>query len=154
MATRNQKIGELGEQLVKQLARRDLGCFRCKRKNSLEQLPKNFKCADLICDFCGYLAQVKTTSVNDIDSFPNSILGAAWGPQKKRMDAGIYFPIFFVLISKKNEGEYSVYYLPADFQDEGIFIVRNPLSISARRAGWQGYNLNGKEIAKRVLRLR
>lgn len=61
------------------------------------RLPNNFKCADVICDFCGYLAQVKTARVRNVDSIPNTVLGAAWGPQKERMASAIYFPLFLVL---------------------------------------------------------
>lgn len=53
MATDKQKLGELGERYV-------IGnslCPRCKRARTLKLLPTNFKCADVICDFCGYLAQ-------------------------------------------------------------------------------------------------
>ena len=28
-------------------------CPRCKRSDTLVRLPPNFKCADIICDFCG-----------------------------------------------------------------------------------------------------
>jgi type II restriction enzyme len=48
----------------------------------------------VICDFCGYLAQVKTKALTKI---PATLAGAAWIPQKERMDAGIYFPLFLVL---------------------------------------------------------
>jgi type II restriction enzyme len=72
---------------------------------------------------------------------PKSVLGAAWGPQKERMDAGIYFPLFLVLKSVK---AFSIYYLPTDFQSERLFSPRSPLSDNAKRAGWQGfiYDLN------------
>jgi hypothetical protein len=72
-------------------------CPRCKRSKTLRKLPPNFRCADVICDFCGYLAQVKAANVKCVDEIPKTILGAAWGPQKERMDAGIYFPLFLVL---------------------------------------------------------
>lgn len=62
------------------------------------KLPNNFKCADVICDFCGYLAQVKTVRVRNVESVPNAVLGAVWGPKKDRMAAAIYFPLFLVLI--------------------------------------------------------
>ena len=91
MATAIQKLGDRGEALV----RRHFACLKCKRIGTLKPLIKNFKCADIICDFCGYLAQVKTNRVNDINTFPKSILGAGWLPQKERMDAGIFFCIFF-----------------------------------------------------------
>ena len=90
MATAIQKLGDRGEALV----RKHFACLKCKRTGTLKPLIKNFKCADIICDFCGYLAQVKTNRVNDISASPKSILAATWLPQKERMDAGIFFVIF------------------------------------------------------------
>ena len=52
------------------------------------------------------------------------------------MDAGIFFPIFFVFISKSNNRGFSVFYLPADLQNEAMFKKRAPLKLSAKRAGW------------------
>src|SRR3954454_19856941 len=49
MATARQQLGEFGEQRVV----KDCSCLRCKRPGSLLRLPPNFKCADVICDFCG-----------------------------------------------------------------------------------------------------
>jgi len=124
--------------------------MKCKRSKSLKKLPRNFKCADIICDFCGYLAQVKTHTVKDINKFPSKVLGAAWGPQKERMDAGIYLPLFVVL---KNEKQYSVFYLSSDLQTEKMVIKRKPLSTSAKRAGWQGYYLDGEVMKSFITRL-
>lgn len=112
MATKRQKLGEKGEILVT----KNCLCPKCKRESTLRRLPPNFKCADLICDFCGYLAQVKTARTKDIERIPRQILGAAWSVQKERMDAGIYFPLFLVLINYKSK--YSIYYLAADLPRE------------------------------------
>ena len=146
MTTGKQKLGEFGENLIC----KKFDCPKCKRANTLKRLPPNFKCSDIICDFCGYLAQVKTKTVSDINQFPSTILGAAWKPQKDRMDAGIYIPLFIVL---KDENKYSVFYLPSDLQTEEMFIARKPLSSSAKRAGWQGYYFDGKLIQNYITRL-
>ena len=135
MATSKQVLGQWGETLVAKKS----ACPRCKRTYSLRRLPTNFKCADIICDFCGYLAQVKTLTVRDVSRPPSSILGAAWKPQRARMKAGIYFPLFIVL---RNGKKYSVYYLATEFQHPTIFKKRRPLSTTARRAGWQGFTYN------------
>lgn len=117
----------------------------------MRSLPPNFKCADVICDFCGYLAQVKTKSWKGTlpESCPPTILGAAWGPQKQRMDAGVYFSLFIVL---ENEiGVMSVYFLPRDLQTKEMFVPRKPLSENARRAGWQGFRIDAsKALAEPV----
>ena len=146
MPTDKQKLGVLGEDLVV----KNLICQKCKKKKTLKKLPMNFKCADLICDFCGFLAQVKSSNVKNINNLPNSILGAAWKPQQERMDAGIYFPLYLVLINGKN---YSVFYLAADLQSKDIFIPRKPLSASAKRAGWQGFMYNISKIKNHFVRL-
>lgn len=146
MSTDKQKTGEFGEKLII----KKFDCPKCKNRKTLKLLPPNFKCADIVCDFCGYLAQVKTKNVSDIDVVPNTILGAAWEPQKERMDAGIYFPLFLVLKKAKKR---SIFYLPADLQSEKMFIRRKPLSPNAKRAGWTGYNIDGKEVSKFAVRL-
>ena len=146
MRTNKQLLGDFGENLII----KKFNCPKCKRIKSLKKLPQNFKCADIICDFCGYLAQVKTKTVSDIEKFPSKVLGAAWGPQKERMDAGIYFPLFVVL---KNGRNYSVFYLSSDLQTEEMFIKKKPLSKNAKRAGWQGFYFDGELMKKFISRL-
>lgn len=112
------------------------GCPKCKRPRTLRALPPNFRCADVICDFCGYLAQVKAATVDDVNHPPARVLGAAWGPQRDRMEAGIYFPLFLVLVNGRRR---AIYYLSADLQSAQLYEPRTPLSANARRAGWQGF---------------
>jgi len=56
------------------------------------------------------------------------------------MEAGIYFPLFLVLVEPK--GQKAVFYLSADLQSPELFEERKPLSGTARRAGWQGFYYN------------
>lgn len=133
MPTRFQETGAIGENLV--AAR--CPCPRCKRRRTLRRLPTNFKCADVICDFCGYLAQVKTKNVRTVEALPSQIAGAAWSVQRDRMRAGIYFPIFLVL--RTPERRSAIYYIPVEFQDHTMFKAKRKLSPSAKRAGWQGF---------------
>src|SRR5512134_2108283 len=105
MATARQLLGAKGEKLV--VAR--CSCPGCKRRRTLRRLPPNFKCADVICDFCGYLAQVKAAKVRNVDRLEKRILGAAWGPQKERMDSGIYFSLFYVQMSDTKR--FAIFYL-------------------------------------------
>ncbi len=146
MRTNKQLLGDFGENLII----KKFNCPKCKRIKSLKKLPQNFKCADIICDFCGYLAQVKTKTISNIEKFPSKVLGAAWGPQKERMDAGIYFPLFVVLKKGRN---HSVFYLSSDLQTEEMFIKRKPLSKNAKRAGWQGFYFDGELMKKFISRL-
>lgn len=149
MATEKQIAGEIGEKLVAQTC----PCPRCKRRKTLKRLPANFKCADLICDFCGFLAQVKSCTVKDPASPPDTVLGAAWSPQKERMEAAIYFPLYIVALAKEGSGK-AIYYLSADLQEPNMFDPRNPLGPTARRANWQGFNYRLADFRDRLVRLR
>jgi type II restriction enzyme len=135
-------LGEKGEMLV---AKKCL-CPKCKRQRTLRRLPPNFKCADVICDFCGYLAQVKTHTTSTVNELPARLLGAAWKVQKDRMRAGIYFPLFIVQIDER--GRNSIFYLSADLQTPGMFLPRKPLSSKARRAGWKGFVYDFKKVSR------
>ena len=148
MATERQELGKFGEERVVS----ECVCPSCKRKRTLVRLPTNFKCADVICDFCGYLAQVKTATKADISVVPSQVMGAAWGPQQDRMQAGIYFPLFLVL-TPKDWQEYAIYYLSADLQQPEIFVPRKPLSASAKRTGWQGFNYRFGPVVTSFVRL-
>jgi len=149
MTTQRQQLGDFGESRVSQ----NCCCPRCKRKKTLVRLPKNFKCADIICDFCGYLGQVKTATAQDISAIPKKILGAAWEPQRKRMDAGIYFPLFLVLATESLE-QYAIHYLSADLQQPEMFVPRKPLSPNARRAGWTGFMYDLEPVHSSFVRLK
>lgn len=133
MPTAKQTLGNFGEYAVS----KHCSCPKCKRSSTLKRLPSNFKCADIICDFCGYLAQVKTSSSKNINDIPRKIPGAAWQPHLDRMEAGIYLPLFLVLVEPSSS--FAIYYLAADLQKQDMYLVRKPLSTSARRAGWQGF---------------
>jgi Dam-replacing family len=148
MATQRQILGLFGEERVV----KDCSCPRCKRPKTLVRLPTNFKCADIICDFCGYLAQVKAASVRDTGALPKAVLGAAWGPQKERMDASVFFPLYLVLVGGKRS--YSIFYLSADLQTPEMFRPRVPLSANARRAGWQGFIYDLESVRSSFVRLR
>ena len=85
-----------------------------------------------------------------MDELPSKILGGAWKPQKERMDSGIYFPLFIVL---KNDKKFSIFYLSADLQEEKMFLKRNKLSKDAKRAGWQGFYIDGNFVKLYASRL-
>jgi type II restriction enzyme len=132
MPTAKQEFGASGEILVA----KSCSCPKCKKSKTFKRLPPNFKCADVICDFCGFLAQVKAINVENIERVPTSVLGAAWGPQNERMSQGIYMPLYLVLQSGNSR---SIFYLPTDLQLPEMFKPRRPLSETAKRAGWQGF---------------
>lgn len=143
--TARQQLGDFGERLVVQTC----ACPKCKRMRTLRQLPNNFRCADVICDFCGYLAQVKASTSRNLRP-PKRLLGAAWGPQTERMAAGIYFPLFLVLRDGRRS---SILYLSADLQTPDLFEARAPLGPNARRKGWKGFVYKLDAIQDRLVRL-
>ena len=140
------ELGNWGEELVVKKA----GCPKCKKISTLKKLVQNFKCADLICEFCGFIAQVKTKHTKNIEILPKSILGAAWGPQQARMAAGIYTSLYVVLTNTKH---YTIFFIPAELQIPEMFVPRKPLSETAKRAGWQGFRIDTELTANRFVKI-
>ncbi len=135
MATKLQELGKHGERIVI----RYCACPRCKRSKTLKKLVTNFKCADIICDFCGFIAQVKTSRVSDINKLPSKLPAGNWLSQKERMDAGIYISLYIVLVKRDDWMKFTISYLASELQSSEMFIPRKPLSERAKRAGWQGF---------------
>jgi Dam-replacing family len=144
MATARQHLGSKGEQAVSS----NVPCPRCNRARHLAKLQANFQCADLICKFCGYLAQGKATTLADgPDELPKRILGAAWGPQHEQIVAGIYHGLYIVGYSPSG-GLVRIDYVPAHILQTcpEVFEPRNPLGATAKRAGWRGFNYNLEKL--------
>ena len=140
MATARQALGLRGEKAVAQ----HVPCPRCNRRRHLSTLPTNFQCADLICKFCGFLAQVKAVTLKDgSDEFPTRILGAAWGPQHEQIVAGIFHGLYLVGFSTTKR-LVRIDYVPAHVlqASPNVFEPRKPLSGTAKRAGWTGFYYN------------
>lgn len=136
MVSEKKTLGDAGEKLIAKL----VICPKCKR-GDLRLLRQNFKCADLICEFCGFLAQVKSKHVSQLpDQFNGNLLGGAWKPQEERMDAGIYFSLYIVLVDEDNRYA-RIFFLPQELQTRDTFQPRKPLGENAQRAGWQGFNI-------------
>src|SRR4051812_14615289 len=136
--TARQDLGKKGEEAV----RRNVACPRCRKQKTLTALPVNFQCADLICKFCGFLAQVKATTLAT-DQLPDRILDAAWGPQHEQILAGIFQPLFIAGFDRRGV-LVRIDFVPAHIlqASPSAFEPRQPLSPSARRAGWQGFVYN------------
>ena len=98
------------------------------------------------------MAQVKTTKRKNINDVPDKLLGAAWGPQKERMDAGIYFPLFIVLVNEGTKRR-RIFYLSADLQTPEMFVPRKQLSKEAKRAGWRGFYYDMAQAREGLVRI-
>ena len=131
--TEHQLLGELGEKTVVKFC----ACPRCKRGGTLKRLGTNFKAADVVCDFCGFTAQVKAVARTLGAGLPRFLLGASWPVQLERMESHIFLPLYIVLVADGKPQK--VFYVPADLQTPAMFKSRNPLRETAKRAGWQGF---------------
>jgi hypothetical protein len=66
------------------------------------------------------------------------------------MKAGIFFPLFIVMVSGTRS---AVFYLSADLQSTDMFRPRTPLSATAVRAGWRGFVYDLSAALDRVVRV-
>ena len=146
MPTARQDLGDRGEKAVAQ----HVPCPRCYKARHLTRLPKNFQCADVICRFCGYLAQVKAVSLAEgATELPDRILGAAWGPQHEQIMAGIYHGLYIAGFTPKGRLVRIDFVPPHVLQaSPQVFEPRRPLSTNAKRAGWQGFIYNLTKLPK------
>lgn len=142
MATTKQALGTRGEKAVCA----HVACPRCGREKQFRALPPNFECVDVICKFCGFLAQVKATARGSVDGPPTSVLGGAWRPQHERVIAGIFHPVY--VVSYAGSSLERIDYVPAHMLSAhpAVFKPRAKLSESAQRAGWQGFVYDLREL--------
>jgi hypothetical protein len=49
------------------------------------------------------------------------------------------------------QDRFSIHYLSADLQSQELFEVRKPLSVNAKRAGWQGFNYDLEAAGPRLI---
>jgi Dam-replacing family len=140
--TSNQDVGQRGEKAVCS----HVACPRCGRAKQFRALPANFECVDVICKFCGFLAQVKATNGSTAEGAPSTVLGAAWRPQHERIIGGIFHALYVVTFEKRSL--IRIDYVPAHMLGAfpGVFKPRKKLSESARRAGWQGFVYDLREL--------
>lgn len=87
-----------------------------------------------------------------MEVIPKYVLGGAWGPQRERMDAAIYFSLYLVLATEDRK-QHSIFFLSRDLQDETMFVARKKLSENAKRKGWQGFRIDLETAADRFVRL-
>jgi hypothetical protein len=144
MPTRKQKLGEFGEQqVVKRCA-----CPGCNERRTFRRLPRNFKCADVVCDFCGLVAQVKASDQSRL-LLPRVVPGAAWKPQTARLDAEIRIPLYVVV--RAPDGSSAIFYVAKHDQPKALFRPRSkPTSPDARRPNWLGFDYDLSIVADKA----
>ena len=152
MATQKQKNGEFGEVYVK----KHVYCPKCKsKKHTFVQLPSGFPCADLICNFCGYLAQVKTCYSSNTDQCPRMLPGAGWEPLAKRMTKNIFYPIYVVVRNRRDPmKDVSIFYIPAELQTSKMFIRSRASVVKKTKRVVKGVRFDLSKAIAEPLKLR
>jgi type II restriction enzyme len=141
----HQALGTRGEKAVCKHAH----CPRCNRRRPFKPLTVNFVCVDIICAFCGFLAQVKATRLlSGTSSLPDRLPGSAWRPQHERMLAGIYHGLFVVGFRHDGRSLVCIDYVPPHIlaATPSVFAPRRPLRPTAKRAGWTGFTFMLSEL--------
>jgi hypothetical protein len=74
------------------------------------------------------------------------VLGGAWGPQHHRVIAGIFHPLYVATFTGRSL--LRIDYVPAHMLSAypSVFKPRTKLSETARRAGWQGFVYDLREL--------
>ncbi|MEX2242364.1 MAG: DpnI domain-containing protein [Fimbriimonadaceae bacterium] len=127
--------GRRGEAAVTRL----VACPRCSRPRHLRPLEAGFQCADVICKFCGFLAQVKATMVSP-DRRPSRLLGGSWARQHEQILADIFQALFIVTLAQ-NGKPIAIYYVPSHIlrAHPAVYRPRNALAATARRPNFRGF---------------
>ena len=137
LAARYVNRAQVARVLIETWAEMNLYCLCCSR-NALARLPPNTPVADFRCPKCNAEYQLKSKN----GRFGALIIGAAFdvtirAVRERRMPEQI-------LVEFDPRRSIVVYAdaIPGALIDEPRVIPRRPLSVTARRAGWQGCNLN------------
>jgi len=141
-ATAQQLAGKEGERAVC----RQITCPSCGRKR-LTALPVNFDCADVICRFCGFMAQVKAiTSVTG--AWPSTLPGGSWPRQQEQIIAGITHALFVVSFDPKDRRLVAIDYVPSDILKAvpDAFVPRKPTKPAGRSTPFVGFRYDSRRI--------
>ncbi len=96
------------------------------------------------------LSSGKERHVSRPDKNSNHSVGSRVERTGSRMNAGIYFPLFLVLVCGRKS---AIYYLSADVQKPEMIKPKKPLSLNARRSGWQGFLYLLKNVEQAFVRI-
>jgi len=121
-------------------ASQNLFCPACP-SNSLRQFPTNTRAVDFLCPNCNRAFQLKSSRTWNqhkiIDSAYSSMIAAIRSDSVPNLMVMQYTPQWKVQ---------NLLFVPSFFFTETSIEKRNPLSPSARRAGWVGCNILLREI--------
>lgn len=128
---------QIARVLIETWAEMNLYCLNCAR-DALGRLPPNTPVADFICPACNATYQLKSKD----GRFGSLLTGAAYDATLRAVQAG-KMPAH-ILVEYDLRRSIIVYAdaLPGELIDEARVIARRRLSAGARRAGWQGCNID------------
>ncbi len=115
----------------------NLYCLRCDA-DALDRLPENTPVADFECLSCTTRYQLKAKN----GRFGTTVSGAAYAPTVKASSEGSMPEYVLVEYDRRFSTVVFVDALPGRSITPERIIPRRKLSASARRAGWQGCNIN------------
>ena len=133
-------VGEAGEYYIKSKIR----CVRCN-DNNFEKCKTNEQSKDLICISCNQKYQVKAKSVTQkqVINIKNKkkfkTIGGEYSTTLKNINEQIDYII--ILYEKQSYKIINILYIKNENINSVCIIPRKPLSITAKRAGWQGCNI-------------
>ena len=111
-------------------------CPACK-SNELERLPDNMKVIDFLCPKCDEKFQLKSKS----KKFGNTISNSEYYTKIEKIKKGQAPNYVFLQYDNKDWLVQNMMIVPKHFMTIESIQARNPLSSTARRAGWVGSNI-------------
>lgn len=133
-------IGEACEEYFKNCIK----CVKCKNTN-FEKYKTNEKSKDLFCLDCNQIYQIKAKCAtqkqinNIICKNKFKTIGGEYSTTINNINENIDY---IIIIYEKNYYEIKkILYIKNEFINAECIIPRKPLSLNAKRAGWQGCNI-------------
>jgi type II restriction enzyme len=133
-------VGEACEDYVKNKVK----CVRCNN-NNFKKYKTNEKSKDLICISCNQKYQIKAKSathkqINNIKCKNQfKTIGGEYSTTLNNINEKIDYLI--ILYEKQSYKILNILYITNENITSNYITPRNPLSLTAKRAGWQGCNI-------------
>lgn len=133
-------VGEACEEYIKN----NINCVRCNN-NNFEKCKTNEKSKDLICIGCNQQYQIKAKKVSQkqIINIKNEkkfkTIGGEYSTTLCNINENIDYLI--ILYEKHSYIIKTILYINSENINADCILPRNPLSSTAKRAGWQGCNI-------------
>jgi hypothetical protein len=133
-------VGEACEYYIKS----NIKCVRCN-DNNFEKCKTNEQSKDLICISCNQKFQVKAKNATQkqVNNIKNKnkfkTIGGEYSTTLKNINEQIDY--FIILYEKQSYKIINILYIKNENINSDCIIPRKPLSITAKRSGWQGCNI-------------